>query len=80
MAIFSEPEYMTTDYEERYRQTSIQIGVVARLCDVGEVPVTIPWTDPLFQKALLKKISAMREYKRRSDDLAVIERVFGGTK
>lgn len=54
------------------------IALVNKLCDDGERPVTIPWSDPDFQYGLLKKIGVMRGYKKDAEKLAIVKEVFGG--
>lgn len=38
----------------------------------------IPWHDSVFQEAVLRTLQQCRQYKKDSEDLAVIQRVFGG--
>lgn len=75
MNYFKDPLYPNLGHSDKVKSI---VALVNKLCDDGERPVTIPWNDPDFQYALLHKIGKLRSYKARSEDLAVIERVFGG--
>lgn len=48
---------------------------------VGSVPTQpLPWNSPDFQRAILEEAKKLRQWKKDSEDLAVIRSVFGGNK
>jgi hypothetical protein len=62
---------------ERRRDT-LQ-GFVDRMID-GEMLVSLPWGDEMFQRVILRALAASKQWRRDAEKLAVIREVFGGGK